>query len=475
MNKLIIAALVAGSFLAVSCGPEKIHDVQTPNPKVDALFQEWDTPDSPGCALAVIKDGAIIYTRGYGMADLEHKIPNAPETVFYIGSESKQFAAMAILLLEEEGKLSLDDDIRKFLPEIPDYGRTITIRHLILHTSGLRDYFILWDLSGLDYANNFTNEEVIALIARQKELNFMPGDERLYSNTGYLLLAEIVKRTSGLSLAEYASKNIFAPLGMTHTHFHDDPSLLIANRAWGHLKRPDGSWGLMAFRFSLVGSGGLYTTVRDLALWDANFYDNRLGTGGQALIDRMITPGKLNSGEKLSYACALAVGEYRGLKTVRHGGALGGYRAHMLRFPDEKFTVIVLFNTGNVDPAGYAEKTADIFLADTLGPATVTAEPVTVEEKKTEPFAPSTTQLAAYVGEYESGELLVRYRVIDDNGALSVVIRDAVTRPLKPLEKDVFSMNDAVIRFTRGRSGAVDGLTVEAGRVKNLRFARITR
>lgn len=466
-------ALAAAVNFAASCGPEHIYDIQKPDPRIDAVFSQWDKPDSPGCALAVIRDSKIVYTRGYGMADLEHDIPITPESVFYIGSESKQFAAMSILLLEEDGKLSLDDDIRKYVPEIPDYGHMITIRHLILHTSGLRDYFILWDLAGIDYANYIPEEAVLAMIARQKELNFPPGEERLYSNSGYLLLSVIVKRVSGLSLREFADKNIFAPLGMANTHFHDDPGLLIKNRALGHLLRDGGGWNLVAFRFALTGSGGIYTNVRDLALWDANFYNNRLGKGGQALIDRMLTPGTLNSGEKLSYACALTVGEYRGQPTVRHGGALGGYRSHILRFPGEHVSVIVLFNTGNVEPGVYAEKVADICLEDTLGPAPEKKEAAVTEAEPKAAYELPAAVLFEYPGEYESAELMVRYHITNTGGALTARVGDGIFRSLKPVERDVFTMNDAVVRFTRNRSGKVDGFTVEAGRVRNIGFTRL--
>ena len=300
--------------------------------EVDAIFAEWDQPDSPGCALAVIHEGEIVYKNGYGMANLEHGVTITPTTVFYSGSVSKQFVALSIALLAEQGKLAFDDDIRAYLPEIPEYDRTITIRHLIHHTSGLRDYLQLGFLAGRSYLDSMSEEEVLALIARQDELNFSPGDQYLYSNSGYFLLAEIVKRVSGQTLREFAQDHILGPLGMADSHFHDDNTMVVPRRADGYFKRDDGDWGVMTMRFALVGSGGLYTTVEDLLRWDQNFYHNTLGAVLQALIDTTLTRGILTSGDAVSYAFALGVGAYRGLKTVGHSGSLGGYRADLRRF-----------------------------------------------------------------------------------------------------------------------------------------------
>ena len=205
---------------------------------VDKLFSEWDKSDSPGCALGVIKDGQLIYKRGYGMANLEHGIPITSRSVFRIGSTSKQFTAMCVVLLEEERKLSLDDDIRKHIPGMPDYGHSITIRHLLHHTSGIRDYLTLLSLAGERDDDFLVDGEVVDLIARQKELNFKTGDEYLYSNSGYFLLSVIVKRVTGKSMRVYAEENIFKPLRMMNTHFHDDHTMVVKNRAAGYLRKP---------------------------------------------------------------------------------------------------------------------------------------------------------------------------------------------------------------------------------------------
>ncbi len=329
--------------------------------RVDKLFSAWDKTDSPGCALAIIHGGRIIYKRGYGMANLEHNIPITPQSVFYIGSVSKQFVAFAVALLASQDKLSLDEDIRKYLPEIPDYGIPITIRHLIHHTSGLRDYLALEDIAGLPFGY-YHEQDVLELIARQRELNFAPGEEYLYSNSGYFLLGVIVERASGRTLREFAEENIFKPLGMKNSHFHDDYQRLIRNRASGYF--PGGGRRFKNFisTFDCVGSGGLFTSVEDLFLWDQNFSRKRVG--GEEVIDMMHTKGALNSGEKLDYAFALTIKSYRGLKTVSHGGALEGYKAAFLRFPEQRFSVICLSNLSSVNPMKLSRQVADIYLAD---------------------------------------------------------------------------------------------------------------
>jgi|WetSurMetagenome_2_1015567.scaffolds.fasta_scaffold00342_7 CubicO group peptidase (beta-lactamase class C family) len=336
--------------------------------KVDTLFSQWDNTDSPGCALAVIKDGKIFYKRGYGMADLEHNIAISPNTVFYVGSVSKQFVAMCLLLLEEEGKLSVDDDIRKYLPEFPVYQVPITIRHLIHHTSGIQDYLLLWTLSGKDYLDYMPENEVYKMLCSQEKLDFIPGEKQSYSNSGYFLSAMIIRRVSGKSLRDYAEEKIFKPLGMTSSQFNHDNKRIIKNRAFGYVPIDKDTFGNLIMRFDLVGSGGLYSTVEDLFQWDQNFYHNKLGETGQSLINKMVTNGRTSDGKEVNYAFALINGIYRGCKTIQHSGSLGGYRSHIIRFPDQQFSVIILSNLSSFEPGSLAYKVADIFIDEHLLP-----------------------------------------------------------------------------------------------------------
>jgi CubicO group peptidase (beta-lactamase class C family) len=338
--------------------------------KVDELFKQWDKPDTPGCAVAIIKDGKIVYKKGYGMADLEHDVPITPKTIFTPGSISKQFTAMCILLLAEQKKISLDDDIKKYFPKFPDYGHTVTIRHLIHHTSGIRDYTALVSLKGMNTLEmtNLTMREVLRLVFKQKELNFTPGEEQLYSNSGYVMLAAIIENVTGKSLREFAEEHIFKPLGMKNTNYIDDNKYIIKNRAFGYI--PNGKKGyfnaIVSHRH--CGPGGVYSNVEDLFLWDQNYQNNKLGKKGQDLIKTMQTPGKLNNGEKSNYAFGLNVAKYKGQKRIFHTGGLAGYHSMFDSFPKYNFSVIILANLSNLMPGLLTSKIADIFLEEFFKP-----------------------------------------------------------------------------------------------------------
>jgi CubicO group peptidase (beta-lactamase class C family) len=343
--------------------------VESKTDRVDSLFAEWDRADSPGCALGIIEDGQLVYKRGYGMATLEHGVPITYRTVFRIASTSKQFSATCIALLVEQGRIALDDDVHKYLPELPEYGYPITIRHLVHHTSGLRDYLELMELAGMRDQDFYTDDEVLEMLARQKALNFAPGEEYLYSNTGYYLLGTIVRRVSGQSLRTFAEENIFHPLGMARSHFHDDHAEIVPRRATGYSpneEKEKGGYRIDETTLNLVGDGSVFTTVEDLSLWDQNFYHNRLGQGGDALIRQILTPGTLNNGDPLNYAFGLVAGDYKGLRTISHSGGFVGFRAEMIRFPGQKLSVICLANLSTIDPTHLARQVADIYLADQL-------------------------------------------------------------------------------------------------------------
>ena len=530
--------------------------------KVDKIFAQWDKPDSPGCELVVIKDGQIVYKRGYGMANLEHNIPMSPASIMDTGSVSKQFTAMAIALLAEQGKLSLDDDVRKYLPEIPQYEAPITIRHLIHHTSGIRDYLTLMSIAGMRDDDYYVDGEVVSLLARQKELNFRPGSEFLYSNSGYFLLSQIVKRASGKTLREFADENMFKPLGMTRTKFYDDHNEIVKNRAASYVSRRGGGFQIAATALDMVGDGNVFTCVEDLFLWDQNFYHNKLGKGGQEMINQVLTTGTLNSGEKIDYAFGLVIGEYRGLRIVEHGGAFVGYRAMTMRFPDQRFSVILQCNLGTMNPSNLARRVADIYLADQFKAEAMGAQkpeakfielpeqdlkdkagayrnqingviwklyvkdgklfadvpnlsirfgavsatefrsigtpvefalrfekqgqtpalrmqrgadkPVTLEAVQL--VTPTPAQLAEYTGDYRSDEVQVTYRIVLESGKLFLrhenEYKGYPKNPLEPTTSDTFFVQGTSLRFTRDARKQVSAFTLNAGRVKNIRFGR---
>ena len=474
MPRTTLPLIVGGLLLALSAAPfvPTIAAQTVSTDDVDAIFAEWDRPDSPGCALAVIHKGEIVYKNGYGSASLEHGVPITPSTVFYSGSVSRQFVALSIALLAEQGKLSFDDDIRAYLPEIPEYDRTITVRHLIHHTSGLRDYLQLGFLAGRSYLDSMAEEEVLALIARQDALNFSPGGQYLYSNSGYFLLAQIVERASGQTLREYTDEHVLGPLGMADSHFHDDNTMVVPRRADGYFRQDDGSWGVMTMRFALVGSGGLYTTVEDLVRWDQNFYHNTLGAGAQTLIDTTLTRGILASGDTLNYAFALGVGSYRGLKTVGHGGSLGGFRANLVRFPEHQFATAILCNLANVNPGALANRVADLYLADVLAPTASASEPETEAEARTvatvdpaiydDYHGKYADALGLVIGIAREGERLI----LDWPGYDAIeLFPESETMFFQHIDEDRFA-------FHREASGEVAGLTVHRG-ARRIHFTRI--
>ena len=334
---------------------------------VDQIFGAYDKASSPGCALGVIQDGNFIYRKGYGMASLELGVPLSPQSVFYMGSVSKQFTAASVVLAAEQGFLSLDDDVRKYVPELPDYGHAITLRQMLHHTSGFRDFLTLLYLSGRHDSDLHSKEEMIALIVRQKGLNNVPGDEFVYSNTNYFLLGEIVKRATKKSLAEFAAENIFQPLRMAHTRFYDDHTFVLPGRVPAYDPGSNGSFLVdWSTNYDTVGAGGLMSSVDDLLLWDKNFYQNSLGQG--RLLEELQTRGVLNNGNQISYALGLEIGTYRGLPIVEHDGALSGYRTGILRFPEQRFTVVCLCNVSSASVTNISREVADVYLAKSLRP-----------------------------------------------------------------------------------------------------------
>lgn len=451
-------------------------------PRIDAIFREYDTTRSPGCALGVVHHGKLVFGRGYGMADLEHGVPLSTRSVFDLASTSKQFAAAVVGLLAQDGQLSLEDDVRAHLPELRDYGTPVRIRHLIHHTSGYRDYLELQDLAGLRDADWYDDAEVVELLARQRELNFPPNTEHLYSNSGYFLLSQLVLRSTGKSLRQVAHERLFEPLGMASTHFHDDFNEIVPARATGYAPRPGGGFALSQTTLNMVGDGTLYTTVEDLARWDQNFYEPRLGGGaGKELLDLLLRPGVLESGEELDYAGGLYVWRYRGLPAVSHAGAFVGFRSEMLRFPEQRLTVICLCNLSSARPTRLAQAVAELYLADQMGPPEPEEEDDESEGDDTGPRpqvgAAALEQLA---GTYYSEELGVEYHLAPVAGGLELRVGRRDPLRLEPArieageagQPEVFKGSWLTVHFARDAGGRVTGFTLDSGRVKNLRFER---
>lgn len=439
--------------------------------KVDQLFSEWNKPDSPGAALAVVKDGEIVYKHGYGAANLEYDIPITTATIFDIASVSKQFAAFAIATLSDEGKLSLDDDIRTYLPDVPDFGDTITVRHLLHHTSGLRDWVQSLVIAGDMMDDVISFQHILKMARHQKALNFEPGAEFLYSNTGYNLLAEVVERVTGDSFREWTDTHIFKPLNMTNSHFHNDYEMILKNRAYSYQAVENGGFKHAVNNTTALGSSSLYSTVEDLAKWILNFDDTRIGE--QTVIEQMHQRGVLNDGEQIDYAFGLNIGEYRGLKTVGHSGSWRGFRSHLIRFPDQKFGVVILCNLDTFNPLSLAERVADLYLVDVLAPVETSQPEKAVEPDesiKSEPLSPE--QLAEFVGDYYTEELDTTYciRIRGDRLVAQHRRHDDIllTYTDGHFRGDVWFFPE--IHFIRDDTGHIAGFRLTGNRVRNLHF-----
>ena len=333
--------------------------------RIDSIFQEWSKPGSPGAQVAVIQHGKLVYQKGYGRASLEYDIPVTTETIYHVASVSKQFTAMALALLEQDGKLSLEDDVHKYLPELPEYGHTVTIRQLLQHTSGVRDQWQTLALAGWRLDDVITQEQILRVLFRQKELNFPPGTKHVYSNGGYTLAAEIVARVSGKPFPAFCQERIFRPLEMTYTHFHQDLRQLVPNRAYSY-EKTDGGYQALPLNYANVGATSLFTTASDLVRWLDNFREPKVGGG--AAIERLQEKAVLSNGEKVDYGLGISLGRYRGLKTISHGGGDAGYRSFVLWFPEEELGVAVVSGLASFDSGGTANKVADVFLADKTSP-----------------------------------------------------------------------------------------------------------
>ena len=377
-------------FLFTICSFGQIKE----NQAIDRIFTEWNKTDVPGCALGIIKEGKLIYAKGYGMANMEYDIPNSASSVFRIGSTSKQFTAASIVLLAEKDKLSLDDNLKSLFPDFPDYAKKITIRHLLNHTSGIRDYLQISYLKGLGDDDYYTDDNVMKWLINQTDLNFSPGEEYLYSNSGYWLLGQIVKKVAGINMAEFAMKEIFEPLEMNSTHFHNDHTQIVKNRASGYVPDNNENFKISMTTLDMIGDGGIFTTINDIKKWDDDYYETAVLS--KELWNVMTQQGVLNNGEVIDYASGLMISKYKGLKTVRHGGAFVGFRAEILRFPEQKLSIAIFANRGDANPSRMANQVADILLKDEL------IENIDKKDKKVKfDITEDEFQLSQLIGNYE--------------------------------------------------------------------------
>lgn len=329
--------------------------------KIDGLFSQWNNQQSPGCVIGIIRNDSLIFAKGYGVANLEYSIPNSPQTIYHMASVSKEFTAYAVLMLAKAGKLSLEDDIRKYLSWFPDLKEKITIRQLLNHTSGVRDQWQLLATSGTRLDDVITQDQIIKLLSRQQALNSKPGEKYNYSNSGFTMLAEIVKSVSGKTIREFTDSAIFKPLGMSSTHFHDDYREIEKNRAYSYERFGIGRYRNSVLSYSNAGATSLFTTMEDLSKWVMNFYQYKISEPKD--IQQLTEKGKLNNGFELNYALGIVVNEYKGWRQYSHGGADAGYRTNLSVFPDLKMGFLIFSNLGDF-PTNKIYDVASLFMKD---------------------------------------------------------------------------------------------------------------
>lgn len=434
---------------------------------VDEIFSRWAS-STPGCAVGVAVGGKPVLLKAYGMADLEHDVRNTPETIFESGSVAKQFTAIAVQLLAGDGKLSLDDPVRKYIPELPDYKVPLTIRHMLNHTSGLRDWGSVAGIAGAPRTTRaYTHGHVLDIVSRQQALNFEPGSKWSYSNTGFNLAAIIVSRVSGMAFAEFSTQRIFAPLGMTRTSWRDDHTRIVKGRAIAYSETPGGYHTEMPFE-NVHGNGGLLTTVGDLLIWNENFVNPRVGN--PTLLAELANAGHFTDGTPLEYGLGLFVHNYRGARNINHSGSTAGYRAHLNRFPDSRTSVAVLCNGSNGDATRSANHVSDVFLGDRLKPAAATASAARPPAALNPP--PSASQLGALTGNYWSDEAETMLIAAVENSDLVLKRRPDGVIKLTAIGPDKFRGSIGTVTFIRNASGAVEALSLNQDRVWDLRFLK---
>ena len=425
------------------------------NAKVDKLFAQWDHADSPGAAIVIVKDSRVVYQRGYGSANLETRTPITPQTVFDVASVAKQFAGLAVAMLVEQGKLSLDDDVRKHLPDVPDFGKPITIGHLLHHTSGLRDWPETLALSGLDWSGVITLETILEMVQRQRELDFAPGEEYQYCNTGYNLLAATVAKITDQSFREWSEANIFKPLGMKHTHVCDSPTDVVPNRAESYMSDGKGFRRAIS-QLGAQGSSSLFLSADDMSRWMLNFQAARVG--GKAL-ERMREPGKLNNGKTVDYGFGVGLGQYHGSKKISHTGSWAGYRSIVMFLPERDFAVAILANAANLNTSSLATKIADIYLDPSPSAKPTEATPKLVASEKTDPAS-----WDKFVGTYRLGA-----------GWLLDITRDGDQLIAQATREQKFKMTptSSMKFFVQGYGSSVEFVSEKSGPATHLLYRGI--
>ncbi|MDW3194280.1 MAG: serine hydrolase domain-containing protein [Cytophagales bacterium] len=456
--KYYIAGILLVGFTLVSCG-QKTTTYQDQIAATNRLFKNWNNNHTPGATIGIIKDGNLIYSKGYGMANLEHDIPNDEHTIFNIASNSKQFTAACLSILELRGEIEFTQNVKTFFPEFPSYFEKITIDHLLHHTSGLRDFTQIHYLSGLRPDDYYDDQDIQKWINSQQELNFQPGEKYLYSNSGYWLLGQIIEKVSGLSLAKFAEQEIFEPLNMSGTLFYDNNTLVVKNRASGYFANRSGAYRHIYSNLEHTGNGGVFSSLADLKKWDDEYYNREVLKDD--FWELMGKPGMLNNRDTIPYSGGLILGTHKGLSTMDHGGRAPGYLSNIVRFPGEKLTIIILANSSNLNASRICYDVADIFLANVLNkePAPPSELMVTTTLKS--------ELLEKYAGHYWSTENNISRRIVMSNDTLKYERSRGRVNALVPINSTSFKMLGTPAGMNVKVAFEVDGASTKMRFVEN--------
>lgn len=440
----LLYLLIATWLFGITESENRFGQLPDPN-QIDKIFEEFTEPDSAGCALGVNLNQELIYSKGYGLANLDYEIPITPSSRFMIASISKQFAAAALVMMEQEELLDLDEDLRHSIPQISQFEHPITARQIIQHTSGIRDIYDLLAINGSGLDKTTTKEAALEMLSNQKELNFTPGSRYLYSNMAYFLISEIVWQISGYTLREYTEKHFFQPIGMSSTHWHDDTDMIVPDRVISY--RPTSSGPGVFFRKNMdrVGARGIVVTIEDFARWDNNFYENQSNL--ENFTEKMEDPGFLSSGEPADYATGLRLGRYQGFETVGHGGNYMGFRSSYARFPEHNLSVIVFCNMSSINPSFYANKVADLFL----------------EEHVRESFS-------EYTGRYRNDPLSSEFSTLFHEGKLAIQYPGKQPEELRWTDDDEFRFGNYSLNFQRNEDLEITSVVIEASNTGPVTF-----
>jgi len=446
--------LIALSLLIAPGASAQISDIQLQ--KIDSLFLNWNKPNHPGGAVGIMQNGKTVFSKAYGLASLEYLAPNSTSTIFNIASISKQFTAMGIVILQEQGKLSVDDDIRKHLPELPDFGETITIRHMLHHTSGLRSLHALLALAGWRGDDARTNEDINRFMLKQQDLNFKPGDEYLYCNTGYLLMVNIIEKVTGEDFPKWMKESVFQPLGMINTYVEDNYSRVVSNNATSYYPGENNELDRAIEYWGYVGSGNIHSTTDDMLKWLENF--NNPQPSWKAHFNRLQTIDKLNNGRENPYAFGVIIRDYNGIKSIGHGGSIGGFESEIITYPQEKLNIAILTNFSSSSPDQKLDMITKIIFGNKKDNESITSDPIKTLKL-------SKKVLSQYEGSYWNNESNYSRKIYLKNDTLRYFRSENRESPIVPIEPNEFQMlgvkSDVKVKFDLRENEPVMSVTIE--------------